>query len=122
MRLFIAIPLGAEMRRAVLAREDMSAEDAKKMADSYAKDTIDTIRTFNGYAEGHDFRAEGIRAAVSTLSNPGATEAGVLRDLKILSGISLAEAQNALRVYGKSKGWSRETVNKRLRFLAARMR
>ena len=112
----------SKMRRAALSREDITAEEAKKMADAYAKDTIDTIRTFDGYAEGHDFRAEGIRAAVSTLSNPGATESGIVRDLKILSGISLAEAQNALRVYGKSKGWSKETVNKRLRFLAARMR
>lgn len=112
----------AKMRRAVLAREDISAEEAKKLADGYAKDTIDTIRTFNGYAKDHDFRAEGIRAAVSSISNPGATDNSILRDKQILAGISLAEAQNALRVYGKSKGWSRETVNKRLRFLAARMR
>jgi hypothetical protein len=110
----------SSMRRAVLAREDISAEEAKKLADGYAKDTIDTIRTFNGYAKDHDFRAEGIRSAVSTLSNPGATDTSIQRDRKILQDVSLSEAQNALRVYGKSKGWSRETVNKRLRFLGRR--
>jgi len=110
----------AKMRRAVLAREDISAEEAKRLADGYAKDTIDTIRTFNGYAKGHDFRAEGIRSAVSTLSNPGATDTAIERDRKILQGVSLSEAQNALRVYGKSKGWSRDTINKRLRFLGRR--
>ena len=110
----------AKMRRAVLAREDISAEEAKKLADGYAKDTIDTIRTFNGYAKDHDFRAEGIRSAVSTLSNPGATDTSIQRDRKILQGVSLSEAQNALRVYGKSKGWSRDTINKRLRFLGRR--
>ena len=101
-------------------QKDVTAEEAKKMADAYAKDTIDTIRTFNGYAEGHDFRAEGISAAAVTLSNPGATESSVTRDRRILQGVEITEAQNALRIYGKAKGWSRDTVNKRLRFLANR--
>ena len=110
----------AKMRRAVLAREDISAEEAKIQADNFSKGTIDTIRQFNEYAKGHDFRAEGIRAAVATLSNPGATDSSIQRDRKILAGVELAEAQNALRLYGKSKGWSKDTVNKRLRFLGYR--
>ena len=110
----------AKMRRAVLAREDVSAEEAKKMADAYSKDTIETLRTFNDYAKGHDFRAEGIRAAVSTLSNPGATDSSIARDRKILAGVEMSEAANALRIYGKAKGWSKETLNKRLRFLRYR--
>jgi hypothetical protein len=107
----------SKMRRAVLAREDLPAEEAKRMVDAYSKDTIETIRHFNEYAKDHDFRAEGIRAAVATLSSPGATDGGIQRDRMILQGVDLAEAQNALRVYSKSKGWSKETVNKRLRFL-----
>ncbi|MBQ2628088.1 MAG: hypothetical protein IJG13_00275 [Kiritimatiellae bacterium] len=110
----------SKMRRAVLAREDISAEEAKKMADNFLKNSIDTIRDFNGDAKEHNFRDEGIRAAVATLSNPAATDSSIQRDRKILAGIELFEAQQALRVYGRSKGWSRSTINKRLRFLTQR--
>ena len=110
----------SKMRRAVLGRDDITAEEAKRLTDGYAKDTIEVIRTFNDWAKDHDFRAEGIRAAAVTLSNPGATEGGIDRDRRILSGVDLAEAQAQLRIHGKAKGWSRDTVNKRLRFLANR--
>ena len=110
----------SKLRREVLGRDDITAEEAKRLTDGYAKDTIDVIRTFNDWAKGHDFRAEGIRAAAVTLSNPGATDGAIERDRRILSGVDIAEAQAQLRIYGKAKGWSRDTVNKRLRFLANR--
>ena len=110
----------SKMRRAALARDGVSAEEAKRLADGFAKDSIETLRHFNEYAKGHDFRAEGISAAAVTLSNPGATESSVTRDRRILQGVEITEAQNALRIHGKAKGWSRDTVNKRLRFLANR--
>ena len=110
----------SKMRRAVLGRDGVSAEDAKRMIDGYSKSTIDAIRAFNDGAKDRDFRTEGIRAAAVTLSNPGATDGAISRDQKILAGVDIADAQAQLRIYGKKKGWSKETVRKRARFLVYR--
>lgn len=109
-------------RREVLRREDISAEEAKRIGDRYAKATIDVIRNFNEYSKKADWREDGIQAAAVTLSDPASSEATVSARRSILErgGVDLADAQRALRVYGHRKGWKKETMNRRLRFLSNR--
>ena len=105
----------SKSRRAVMERQDIPADEVKRIADGFSKQTIDTIRDFNEYAKGETFRDAGIASAVAALCNPATSEQSAANNRLILErgGVDLPEAQQALRRYGKAHGWSSKTLKKR---------
>lgn len=109
-------------RRAVLSREDLSAEEQKRLGDKLSKTVIDTIRAFRDAGDG-SYRRIGVQSVAGSLSNPGTPESVVQQNLAIMSasGVTSAELRGALDVYGRMHGWSKETLKRRREAMARRM-
>lgn len=100
-------------RREVLS-SDMDAREQKVLIDEYTKRINDIIRNFNEVSKTADWRPRGIEAAAVALSEKEPAKTTEASYRKALDGVDAQTALNAIRAYGRRKGWSKDTVNKRI--------
>jgi len=109
-----------DANRRLMADRDMPRAERFDRMDANSVKATDAIRAIS--RDESVMRERGMSHLAAKLANPSATGDSWERAAKMLKadGASLPDAQKALRRYGRAHGWSRDTVNKRLRLLTAR--
>ena len=109
-----------DANRRLMADRDMPRKERLDRMDENTRKATDAIRAMS--KDEAELRSHGMKALAAKLANPSATGDSWERAAKMLKtdGATLQETQSALRLYGRAHGWTRDTVNKRLRLLSAR--